>query len=199
MVDGLTWEPGWFPDPTGRHDHRWWDGAAWTAHVADAGVAGSDPIDGPDVAPPPAGPTQTPRPAMGPAAGSGGRPASQRGVGNDPVAVTALVVGIVALLTALLPALGLVPAVAAVILGIVARSRIKGSGRAGDGVAIAGLALGIVALLIAIVVTVFSAMLLAGSGGELAGAFREYVSCLDVRTEAECRILLETSLARIVE
>lgn len=196
MVDGLTWEPGWFPDPTGRHDHRWWDGAAWTAHVADAGVAGSDPIDGPDVTAPPA---RAPRPPMGPAAGTDEhRPASNM-AGNDPVAVTALVIGIVALFTSLLPALGLVPAVAAVILGIVARSRIKGSGRAGDGVAIAGLVIGVVALLIAVVVTVFSAMLLAGAGGELAGAFREYVSCLDVRTEAECRILLETSLARIVE
>lgn len=38
-------EPGWLPDPTGRHDHRYWDGAAWTEHVADAGVAGNDPYD----------------------------------------------------------------------------------------------------------------------------------------------------------
>ena len=26
---------GWYPDPSGRHSHRWWDGAAWTEHVAD--------------------------------------------------------------------------------------------------------------------------------------------------------------------
>ncbi len=25
----------WFPDPMGTHAHRWWDGTAWTEHVAD--------------------------------------------------------------------------------------------------------------------------------------------------------------------
>jgi hypothetical protein len=33
----------WQPDPTGRHQHRYWDGTAWTEHVADAGVAATDP------------------------------------------------------------------------------------------------------------------------------------------------------------
>lgn len=28
--------PGWFPDPSGQHLARWWDGAAWTNHVQDA-------------------------------------------------------------------------------------------------------------------------------------------------------------------
>ena len=36
--------PGWYADPRGRHQHRWWDGAAWTAHAANAGVAISDPL-----------------------------------------------------------------------------------------------------------------------------------------------------------
>jgi hypothetical protein len=34
----------WYPDPTGRHQHRYWDGARWTAWVADAGVTGRDPL-----------------------------------------------------------------------------------------------------------------------------------------------------------
>jgi len=34
---------GWFPDPTGRHEARFWDGAAWTDHIADGGVTGVDP------------------------------------------------------------------------------------------------------------------------------------------------------------
>jgi hypothetical protein len=34
----------WHPDPTGAHDHRWWDGERWTEHVADAGVASVDPL-----------------------------------------------------------------------------------------------------------------------------------------------------------
>jgi hypothetical protein len=35
----------WHPDPTGRHEHRWWDGERWTEHVADAGQASVDPLD----------------------------------------------------------------------------------------------------------------------------------------------------------
>jgi hypothetical protein len=34
----------WQPDPTGRHEYRYWDGAAYTDQVADAGVAGVDPL-----------------------------------------------------------------------------------------------------------------------------------------------------------
>lgn len=34
---------GWHPDPTGRHQHRYWDGQEWTEHVADAGVSATDP------------------------------------------------------------------------------------------------------------------------------------------------------------
>lgn len=34
----------WHPDPTGRHEHRWWDGSAWTDQVADGGVTASDPL-----------------------------------------------------------------------------------------------------------------------------------------------------------
>ena len=37
----------WYPDPAGRHTHRYWDGAQWTAHVADDGRAGLDPLAGP--------------------------------------------------------------------------------------------------------------------------------------------------------
>ncbi len=36
---------GWHPDPRGRHQQRYWDGSAWTDHVADAGVATIDPVD----------------------------------------------------------------------------------------------------------------------------------------------------------
>jgi HEAT repeat protein len=36
--------PAWYPDPVGRHEYRYWDGAAWTAHVADAGQQSVDPL-----------------------------------------------------------------------------------------------------------------------------------------------------------
>ncbi|HWL45081.1 MAG TPA: phospholipid scramblase-related protein [Ilumatobacter sp.] len=39
--------PNWYPDPTGRHELRYHDGAAWTNHVSDRGITGTDPIDGP--------------------------------------------------------------------------------------------------------------------------------------------------------
>lgn len=34
----------WAPDPMGRHELRYWDGAAWTASVSDAGTQGIDPL-----------------------------------------------------------------------------------------------------------------------------------------------------------
>jgi uncharacterized protein YxjI len=35
----------WYADPTGRHEHRYYDGTAWTDHVSDRGVTGRDPVD----------------------------------------------------------------------------------------------------------------------------------------------------------
>ena len=35
-------EPGWHPDPTGRHEQRWWDGERWTEAVSTAGVGQVD-------------------------------------------------------------------------------------------------------------------------------------------------------------
>jgi hypothetical protein len=34
----------WYPDPTGRHEFRFWSGANWTDHVADGGQSSADPI-----------------------------------------------------------------------------------------------------------------------------------------------------------
>ena len=47
----------WYPDPTGRHQLRYWDGSQWTEHVATAGVPSTDP---PTMPP---GPRATVRPA----------------------------------------------------------------------------------------------------------------------------------------
>jgi uncharacterized RDD family membrane protein YckC len=75
-------EPGsrpaaWYVDPSGRHEHRYWSGSAWTEHVADRGQRSVDPV--PPGAEPPiaeqrAGgwqPGATPRPGRGPAGGIG--------------------------------------------------------------------------------------------------------------------------------
>ena len=42
---------GWHPDPTGRFNRRWWNGAAWTDQVADpAGNQYTDPDGAPNTA-----------------------------------------------------------------------------------------------------------------------------------------------------
>jgi hypothetical protein len=38
---------GWYADPAGRHEYRYWDGTAWTAGVADRGVTAADPLEAP--------------------------------------------------------------------------------------------------------------------------------------------------------
>jgi hypothetical protein len=35
---------GWYPDVTGRHQLRYWDGRGWTEHVADQGTRTTDPL-----------------------------------------------------------------------------------------------------------------------------------------------------------
>ena len=37
-------EPGWYPDPAGRHEHRWWDGLGWTEDVSSHGRQAVDPL-----------------------------------------------------------------------------------------------------------------------------------------------------------
>lgn len=50
-MDGWTGraaaDRGWYKDPSGRHEQRYWDGTVWTGNVADGGVLGDDPIQTP--------------------------------------------------------------------------------------------------------------------------------------------------------
>ncbi len=43
--------PDWYPDPSGRHQHRYWDGQAWTDHVSSHGRASTDPVAGAGLVP----------------------------------------------------------------------------------------------------------------------------------------------------
>lgn len=45
-IDGNTVGPGWYPDPSGQHAWRWWDGQRWTEHA-------STPAQPPMPVPPP--------------------------------------------------------------------------------------------------------------------------------------------------
>ena len=47
QAGGAIAKPGWYQDPAGRHQYRYWDGGAWTADVADSDQVSTDPLDGP--------------------------------------------------------------------------------------------------------------------------------------------------------
>jgi hypothetical protein len=36
-------DAGWFPDPAGRHEFRWWDGDMWSHYVSTRGLQSVDP------------------------------------------------------------------------------------------------------------------------------------------------------------
>lgn len=47
-------DAGWKPDPSGRHQHRYFDGTSWTDQVSDNGTLGTDPMDAAAAPEPPA-------------------------------------------------------------------------------------------------------------------------------------------------
>jgi hypothetical protein len=85
VPDAVHGEPAWHPDPSGRHQLRWWDGTNFTDQVADGGVVGTD--HGP-VAPAAVAPAAVP-PAPAAAAPARGRPGLLLGL----VAIGVLAVG----------------------------------------------------------------------------------------------------------
>jgi hypothetical protein len=40
-----SYAPGWYSDPSGRHQHRYFDGSTWSEHVSDNGIQALDPLD----------------------------------------------------------------------------------------------------------------------------------------------------------
>nr|WP_114854513.1 DUF4041 domain-containing protein [Brachybacterium sp. YJGR34] len=44
MSEQSSVPPGWYPDPSGRHEQRWWDGGRWRDAVIDQGVRSDDPL-----------------------------------------------------------------------------------------------------------------------------------------------------------
>lgn len=201
--------PAWHPDPTGRHDHRWWDGEQWTEHVADAGVAAVDPLDGGATQPQDAGGaadggweapggeatgqgTAAGTAATGSAAGwpsqghgAGGWPAagaatSPAPTGSDGLAITAMILGILAVVFSWIPFLGILAAIGgivAIVLGGVAMGRVKKSGRPGRGMAVTGLVTGIVSVLFATLVTIGMFTFFRDIGGW--GPFQDYAECME--------------------
>ena len=73
---------GWYPDPSLRHEYRYWDGTVWTPDVSDRGLPATDPELRPPTNPPGApaglpGPSPEPpalsRPTAAPVATRAGR------------------------------------------------------------------------------------------------------------------------------
>lgn len=76
---------GWYPDPLGRHERRYWDGGKWTEHVASRGRQGVDPpTDTPSVSVANASPSLPMNRAPSPATSRGAKKI-QRQMQNFPV------------------------------------------------------------------------------------------------------------------
>lgn len=133
---------GWYPDPTGRFEYRYHNDAHWTADVSTNGRRYVDPL------PSPVAPT------------SGRPPAPARADDGNGFAIASLVCGIVAIVIAWAPFVGIAGFAAAIVglaLSIPALRRSGPTGRR-RGAAIAGLvtsAVGIALGVLGIVFTVY--------------------------------------------
>jgi uncharacterized membrane protein YeaQ/YmgE (transglycosylase-associated protein family) len=132
---------GWHHDPTGRHQWRWWDGNAWTEHVASGGVASTDPIGSPSPTP------ATENPWV---PSTGWAPTPPPGSRANGLALAAMIVGIVGAFVGVLvlPFFLAIPLGATALgLGVAGRRRAadRPDGR-GRGQATSGIVLGSIAM-----------------------------------------------------
>ncbi len=44
MTEGPATPANWYPDPSGHHEFRWWDGTQWTENVSSHGKQLTDPL-----------------------------------------------------------------------------------------------------------------------------------------------------------
>lgn len=147
----------WYPDPLGRHEHRYWDGARWTDHVASAGRTAVDPIDSPRSAvvdegwEPDGGAWGTagwhPDGEAPDRAPAGGAPRTNtKALASLILSIAAFPLGFVLV--------GVLAAIAGMVLGFVARREIAAShGReTGAGMALAGILIGAAVVVLTIVI-----------------------------------------------
>ena len=128
---------GWYPDPTGRFEFRYFDGETWSAEVSRAGRQFVDPPSG-------HAPRQPQAPWQQPQAPWQQAVVAPRQEGNG-LAVTSLVLGVLACVFGLIPFLFLLVfllALLAIIFGAIGASRRSDGTR--SKMAIAGLVLGLI-------------------------------------------------------
>ncbi len=151
---------GWYPDPFGRYDHRWYNGAAWTADVSVDGGRFVDPLPL-DV---PRGPAVQFTPPAGVRGGSPyGGPTAVPHRPSRALAVLALIAGLVSITTGWMPiffVIGAIAGVAAITLGAIARRRVAEGRAAGGGMALAGLVLGPIGLATCVIGVLLTGVLL---------------------------------------
>ncbi|HUF97076.1 MAG TPA: DUF2510 domain-containing protein [Ilumatobacter sp.] len=128
---------GWFPDPLGRHEHRYFNGQTWTADVADGGQRRVDPL------------------GTSPGSGFGGGSPNNfsSNAGGSGGSTAAMVCGIIAVLIAWIPFLvvgGLILGILALVFGI-RGIRNAAPNAPGRGKSIAGIVTGAIALALSIV------------------------------------------------
>jgi hypothetical protein len=144
VSDPTSSPSGWFPDPLGRHEHRYFNGTSWTADVADGGQRHVDPF----------GAAPTPGPVPYPDA-RGFTPTPRNGI-----ATAAMVCGIIGVLLAWVPFVvvaGFVLAVLAIVFGLRGLRRSSESG-VGRSKAITGVVTGAIAIALSIVGVVLSVL-----------------------------------------
>lgn len=202
----------WHPDPTGRHQFRYWDGAAWTEHVADDGVTSSDTLDTTEPAATHSGDADVSLASLSHEVtllrrevarltqllvdDGGVRVAAQHpsqempavlsgANGRNTVATASAVIGSIALITAFVPVfgvLGVIAGIGAIILGAVGRTRAKEYAQ-GSGAALAGIITGSLAAAIGIIVTIVLVVTLNSS--TFLEEYREYVTCIEETDDAD--------------
>ncbi len=137
-MSAQMYQPGWYPDPSGRFEFRFHNGVLWTADVSTNGQRYVDPLG--------AEPTAPQSTVVG-------APAGRSGLG-----LASMILGIVAVSIAWMPfvvVVGAVCAVLAVVFGIIALLRRRHTER-GKGFAVAGLVTGLLASLLCVVGVAFS-------------------------------------------
>lgn len=174
---------GWYADPTGRFEYRYWDGSAWTEHVARHGRSAIDALDGSTVHAGTEG-------DAGAATASGGTGGTGGGTGDagtasweperaaagtatwEPGAATTRTnsKAVVSLVLSLLWVFGLA-SVVAVVLGVMARREIRSRpDEGGEGFATAGIVIGVIGIaggLLMFLAVLFFFVFGAGMSGEM--------------------------------
>jgi hypothetical protein len=114
------------------------------------------------------------------------------------MAVAALIIGILSLLIAIFPFIGLIGTlggIAALVLGFVGRKKAKTTSAGGGGMAITGIITGILAIIVSLLVTIGVALFFQNVGDGFVDEFNSLEQCIqETGDEDECARQFEEDL-----